>query len=41
MALQAKDLEDRLERLSGSMPPAMDPEVTRVQGSHDESPVGG
>ena len=33
MALQAKDLEDRLERLSGSMPPAMDPEITRVQGS--------
>ncbi len=33
MALQAKDLEDRLERLSGSMPPAMDPEVTRVQGT--------
>jgi serine/threonine protein kinase len=31
MALQAKDLEDRLERLSGSMPPAMDPETTRVQ----------
>jgi len=33
MALQAKELEDRLERLSGSMPPAMDPEVTRVQAS--------
>lgn len=33
MALQAKELEDRLERLSGSMPPAMDPEVTRVQGT--------
>jgi formylglycine-generating enzyme required for sulfatase activity len=34
MALQAKDLEDRLERLSGSMPPSMDdPETTRVQGS--------
>ncbi len=32
MALQAKDLEDRLERLSGSMPPSMDPETTRVQG---------
>ncbi|HEX5601278.1 MAG TPA: SUMF1/EgtB/PvdO family nonheme iron enzyme, partial [Pyrinomonadaceae bacterium] len=32
MALQAKELEDRLERLSGSMPPAMDPEVTHVQG---------
>src|SRR5215216_217686 len=31
MALQAKDLEDRLERLSGSMPPAMDPETTQVQ----------
>jgi formylglycine-generating enzyme required for sulfatase activity len=33
MELQAKELEDRLERLSGSMPPGMDPEVTRVQGS--------
>lgn len=33
MALQAKELEDRLERLSGSMPPALDPEVTRVQGT--------
>ncbi len=33
MSLQAKELEDRLERLSGSMPPNMDPEVTRVQGS--------
>jgi len=33
MALQAKELEDRLERLSGSMPPAIDPETTRVQGS--------
>jgi len=33
MALQAQELEDRLERLSGSMPPALDPEVTRVQGS--------
>ncbi|HJT28615.1 MAG TPA: SUMF1/EgtB/PvdO family nonheme iron enzyme [Pyrinomonadaceae bacterium] len=32
MALQAKELEDRLERLSGSMPPAMDPEATHVQG---------
>jgi serine/threonine protein kinase/formylglycine-generating enzyme required for sulfatase activity len=34
MALQAKNLEDRLERLSGSMPPnpADDPETTRVQG---------
>jgi serine/threonine-protein kinase len=31
MALQAKELEDRLERLSGSMPPAIDPEVTRMQ----------
>ena len=31
MALQAKELEDRLERLSGSMPPALDPETTRVQ----------
>lgn len=33
MAIQAKELEDRLERLSGSMPPALDPEVTRVQGT--------
>src|SRR5215217_7042963 len=33
MALQAKELEDRLDRLSGSMPPALDPETTRVQGS--------
>lgn len=33
MALQAKELEDRLERLSGSMPPAMDPETTHVRGS--------
>jgi serine/threonine-protein kinase len=33
MALQAKELEDRLERLSGSMPPALDPETTRVQGT--------
>ncbi|HEU4931630.1 MAG TPA: SUMF1/EgtB/PvdO family nonheme iron enzyme [Pyrinomonadaceae bacterium] len=33
MALQAKELEDRLERLSGSMPPNMDPETTRVQGT--------
>ena len=33
MSLQAKELEDRLERLSGSMPPALDPELTRVQGS--------
>src|SRR5262249_6147493 len=33
MALQAKELEDRLERLSGSMPPSVDPETTRVQGS--------
>jgi serine/threonine protein kinase len=31
MALQAKELEDRLERLTGSMPPAMDPETTRLQ----------
>src|ERR1051325_8699901 len=34
MALQAKELEDRLERLSGSMPPALDPETTRVQASN-------
>ncbi len=33
MALQAQELEDRLERLSGSMPPSLDPETTRVQGS--------
>jgi len=33
MALQAKELEDRLDRLSGSMPPSMDPETTQVQGS--------
>ncbi len=32
MALQAKELEDRLDRLSGSMPPSMDPETTHVQG---------
>jgi len=31
MSRQAKELEDRLERLSGSMPPALDPEATRVQ----------
>lgn len=33
MAQQAKELEDRLERLSGSMPPGLDPETTRVQGT--------
>jgi formylglycine-generating enzyme required for sulfatase activity len=33
MALQAQELEDRLERLSGSMPPSLDPETTRVAGS--------
>ncbi len=33
MALQAKELEDRLERLSGSMPPPLDPETTHVQAS--------
>ena len=34
MALQAKELEDRFNRLSGSMPPAMaDPEATHVQAS--------
>ena len=33
MALQAQELEDRLERLSGSMPPAVDPEVTRVRAT--------
>lgn len=37
MAQQAKDLEDRLERLSGSMPPSLDPEATRVQGSPTNS----
>jgi serine/threonine protein kinase len=37
MALQAKELEDRLERLSGSMPPAMDPETTRVQANTTNS----
>lgn len=37
MAQQAKDLEDRLERLSGSMPPSLDPEATRVQGSSPNS----
>jgi formylglycine-generating enzyme required for sulfatase activity len=36
MAQQAKELEDRLERLSGSMPPTtttVDPEVTHVQST--------
>src|SRR5215213_4576446 len=33
MALQTKELEDRLERLSGSMPPAMDPDATQMKGS--------
>jgi serine/threonine-protein kinase len=33
MAQQAKELEDRLERLSGSMPPEVDPEATRVQSA--------
>jgi formylglycine-generating enzyme required for sulfatase activity len=33
MALQAQELEDRLERLSGSMPPALDPETTRVRAN--------
>src|SRR5215204_1028761 len=33
MSLQAKELEDRLDRLSGSMPPPLDPETTRAQGS--------
>jgi serine/threonine protein kinase len=33
MALQAQELENRLERLSGSMPPALDPETTRVQSN--------
>lgn len=34
MALHAKELEDRLDRLSGSMPPAVDPETTRVRGAN-------
>src|SRR4051794_15305532 len=33
MALQAKDLEDRLERLSGSMPPGTYPETTHAQAT--------
>src|ERR1043166_8489299 len=33
MALQAKELEDRLRRLVGSITPSLDPEATRVQGS--------
>src|SRR5215216_6024694 len=33
MALQTKELEDRLQRLSGSMPPELDPETTHVKGS--------
>ena len=37
MALQAKELEDRLERLSGSMPPALDPEATRMQANSTKS----
>jgi len=37
MALQAKELEDRLERLSGSMPPALDPETTHVRGGSTNS----
>ena len=40
MALQAKDLEDRLERLSGSMPPGLDPETTRVQGTTTAPEMG-
>ena len=41
MSQQAKELEDRLERLSGSMPPtgAADPETTHVQRS-STSPGG-
>ena len=39
MALQAKELEDRLERLSGSMPPgADDPETTQVQAARAATP---
>jgi formylglycine-generating enzyme required for sulfatase activity len=33
ISLQAKELEDRLERLSGSMPPELDPESTRLQSN--------
>jgi serine/threonine protein kinase len=41
MAQQAKDLEDRLERLSGSMPPpqpGVDPETTHVRPGSTSSP---
>ncbi|HEX5885475.1 MAG TPA: SUMF1/EgtB/PvdO family nonheme iron enzyme, partial [Pyrinomonadaceae bacterium] len=41
MALQAKELEDRLERLSGSMPPALDPEATHVQSSATSPELAG
>jgi len=42
MSLQAQELEDRLERLSGSMPPAtIDPETTRVQGTTTSPERGG
>ena len=42
MAQQAKELEDRLERLSGSMPPSgVDPEATRVQGAAASSGIAG
>ncbi|HEY6802416.1 MAG TPA: SUMF1/EgtB/PvdO family nonheme iron enzyme [Pyrinomonadaceae bacterium] len=42
MALQAKELEDRLERLSVSMSPAslVDPEVTHIQKGQTTSPGG-
>src|SRR4029079_9213259 len=33
MALQAKELEDRLERFSGSMRPSLDPKPTQVRGT--------
>src|ERR1044071_2872670 len=33
MSLQARELEERLQRLAGSMPPAVDPETTHVQAS--------
>jgi formylglycine-generating enzyme required for sulfatase activity len=40
MAQQAKELEDRLERLSGSMPPGPtdDPEITRVKATATTAP---
>lgn len=39
MAMQAKELEDRLQRLSGSIPPSLeDPETTQVQASRSTNP---